>query len=68
MGADTVEPDVRIISYVSEAIGRNVTAEQALYVVEKVAPVRGISARSLDVAIWRRGADAGLPTLEVATS
>lgn len=51
-GANTAKPDVHIIRYVSEAVGRSVTDVQALYILERAAEISGQSLRRLDNQIW----------------
>jgi hypothetical protein len=55
-GAETSKPDVHIIRYVSEAVGRTVTDIQALYALERASELVGVSVRALDSEIWKRRA------------
>jgi hypothetical protein len=61
-GAQTTKPDVHIIRFVSEAVGRKVTAVQALYLLERAAKHSGLPVRELDSAIWKASARSGKPT------
>jgi hypothetical protein len=61
-GAQTTKPDVHIIRFVSEAVGRKVTDVQALYLLERAAKRSGLRIRELDAAIWERSARGGKPT------
>lgn len=51
-GAQTTKPDVHIINFVSEAIGKNVDAETALSLLELAAKQTELPLRELDGAIW----------------
>lgn len=55
-GAQTTKPDVHIIRFVSEAIGRKVIDFQALYLLERAAKESGLPIRELDITIWDTGA------------
>jgi dGTP triphosphohydrolase len=52
IGVDTVKPDVHIVNFVSEAIGRNVSQEEALDSLLEVAKQTNRKAALLDAAIW----------------
>jgi hypothetical protein len=54
-GADTSKPDVRIIRYVSNAVGREVTDIQALYLLMRASQISGESLRRLDGFLWDLG-------------
>lgn len=52
LGVDTVKPDVHIINFVAEAVGRTVTQEEALESLLEVARQTERKAALLDAAIW----------------
>ena len=51
-GVDTVKADVHVIKFVSDAVGRRVTAAEAKRGVMAVAKDSGRRASLLDSAIW----------------
>lgn len=56
-GAETTKPDVHILAYVGDALGRSPAtrpSEQvcAVYAIERAGEMLNVSVRSLDVAIW----------------
>lgn len=51
-GVDTVKPDVHVLRFVSNAIGRDVSDTEAVSLVEAAARALGISPRELDWRIW----------------
>jgi hypothetical protein len=51
-GAETTKPDVHIIRYVSDTVGRPVTDIQALYALERASELVGVSVRAFDSEIW----------------
>lgn len=53
-GADTAKPDVHIVQFVSRAVGREVSASQALYILERAAEICDRSLRQLDNLIWEK--------------
>lgn len=55
-GADTVKPDVHVINYVSEAIGRRVSDKASIKMLEDAAHQLGMSVRSIEQKLWRIGA------------
>lgn len=55
-GAQTTKPDVHIVRFVSEIVGRKVSDVQALYLLERAAVRTGLPVRDLDVAIWEASA------------
>jgi hypothetical protein len=60
LGVDTIKPDVHVLRFVSGAIGRRVTQDEAVTSLETIARRLGTSARLLDANIWAfraRGAD-----------
>jgi hypothetical protein len=59
-GVETVKPDVHILRFVSEAVGRPVFENEALEGLEEVARRMKVPARVLDWSIWefQRGASA----------
>lgn len=52
LGIDTVKPDVHIMSFVSAAIGRDVSQEEAVSGLLEVAKQTNRRASLLDAAIW----------------
>jgi hypothetical protein len=52
LGVDTIKPDVHLLRFVSGAIGRRVTQDEAVTSLEEVARRLGISARMLDGSVW----------------
>jgi hypothetical protein len=58
-GAQTTKPDVHIIRFVSEAIGRKIADIKALYLLERAAKQAGLPIRELDITIWETGARRG---------
>jgi hypothetical protein len=52
LGVDTIKPDVHVLRFVSGAIGRRVTQDEAVDALETVAPRLGTSARTLDAGVW----------------
>lgn len=66
-GADTVKPDVHILNYVEEVLGREVKGRpssevQAVYAIERASEILGQPVRYIDVAIWERGSGHRLPS------
>ena len=55
-GAQTTKPDVHIVRFVSENVGRKVSDVQALNLLERAAVRTGLPVRDLDVAIWEASA------------
>jgi len=51
-GVETIKPDVHIMRFVANAIGRAVSETDAVNGLETVASRLGISARTLDWSIW----------------
>jgi hypothetical protein len=52
LGVDTIKPDVHVLRFVSTAIGRRVSQDEAVASLETVARRLGTSARTLDRSIW----------------
>lgn len=52
LGADTVKPDVHVMRFVNEAIGRPVSEVAAVEILERAAKRAGIPAYKVDWAIW----------------
>ena len=52
-GADTVKPDARIHQAVEDALGRSVTDEEAISLIEEAARRLGVGATTLDHVIWK---------------
>ena len=55
-GADTSKPDVHIIRFVYKILNRNVSGIEALLLLEAASKRLGLSVRSVDSYIWKRGA------------
>ena len=55
-GVQTTKPDVHVIRFVSEAVGRSVTDVQALFLLEQAAKAANLPLREVDGAIWEAGA------------
>lgn len=51
-GIDTIKPDVHVINFVSDAIGRQTSAEESVKALTKVAKEQDRRASLLDSAIW----------------
>ncbi len=51
-GADTTKPDVHIIRFVSKILDRNVSAIEALHLLEVSSEQLGLSVRDVDTYIW----------------
>ena len=52
LGVETVKPDVHILRFVSDAIGRPVNELEAVEALEQVAQRLDLSPRTLDWSIW----------------
>ena len=59
LGAQTTKPDVHIIRFFSNIVGRKVTDVQALYLLDRAAKRAGLPIRELDIAIWEKSARRG---------
>lgn len=57
-GANTTKPDVHVLRFVSEALGRPVSDVEGLRLLEEAAGSWGLSLRDLDTSIWERSARA----------
>jgi len=55
-GAQTTKPDIHIMRFVSQVVGRKVSDVQALQLLEAAAAKVGLPLREVDGAIWERGA------------
>ena len=55
-GADTTKPDVHIIRFLSAILNRKVSAIESLLLLEIASKRVGLSVRTVDKFIWRRGA------------
>lgn len=55
-GADTVKPDVHIINFVSEVVGRRIDGVLAITVLEEAARKANLPVRQLDGTIWEERA------------
>jgi hypothetical protein len=55
-GAQTTKPDVHIMRFVSQVVGRKVTDAQALESLEAASAKAGLPLREVDGAIWEAGA------------
>ena len=51
-GIDTIKPDVHVINFVSDAIGRRASAGESVKALTKIAKEQGRKAYLLDSAIW----------------
>ncbi|MCY4403548.1 MAG: hypothetical protein OXD54_13320 [Candidatus Poribacteria bacterium] len=51
-GADTTKPDVHIIRFVSKLLERNISAIEALHLLEASSERLGLSVRDVDTYIW----------------
>jgi hypothetical protein len=51
MGVDTIKPDVHVLRFVSAAVGRNVSQDEAVASLEEVADRLGVPARDLDWSV-----------------
>jgi len=58
-GAETTKPDVHILAFVRETIGRRANEVQSLILLEEAAKIAGVSLRSLDFMIWESKARHG---------
>ncbi|MEZ6193731.1 MAG: hypothetical protein R3C45_21015 [Phycisphaerales bacterium] len=58
-GADTVKPDVHINRYVANSLGQPVSDIRAIYILERAGEILRQPIKSIDVAIWGRGAGHG---------
>ena len=52
-GADTAKPDVHIVNFLRENLGKKVSKIEAVYLMEKSALHAGIPTRLIDHLIWR---------------
>ena len=52
-GADTAKPDVHIVNFLSENLGKKVSKIEAVYLMEKSASRASISTQLIDHLIWR---------------
>jgi len=55
-GVQTTKPDVHVMRFVSEAVGRSVDDKTALLLLEKAAEQANLPVREVDGAIWEAGA------------
>ncbi len=55
-GAQTTKPDIHIIRFVSQIVGRKVTDVKALELLEQAALQANLPLREVDNAIWEAGA------------
>ena len=55
-GANTTKPDVHICRYVANAVGHEVTALQALHLLEDAVRNTSMSLRDMDTTIWEHSA------------
>ena len=55
-GADTVKPDRYIRRFISEVLNRNVSDVESLFLLESASARAGLSARAVDLFIWKAGA------------
>jgi hypothetical protein len=61
LGVDTIKPDVHVLRFVSSAIGRRVSQDEAVASLETVARRLGVPARTLDGSIWTFQTRGGAP-------
>lgn len=54
LGADTTKPDLHIVGYISDALGRRVRAIDAVAILEDAARAMGVRAIAVDRAIWTK--------------
>lgn len=52
LGIDTVKPDVHILRFIADSIGRSVTANEAVSALTRIAKETNRDAFKLDAAIW----------------
>lgn len=52
VGVETIKPDIWIHSFIKETIGRNLSNEEAIEVLENIASEIGMKSSKLDLAIW----------------
>ncbi|MYI93908.1 hypothetical protein F4083_06235, partial [Candidatus Poribacteria bacterium] len=52
-GADTTKPDVHIIRFISKLLDRNVSAIEALHILEDSSKRLKLSVRDVDTYIWQ---------------
>lgn len=55
-GVQTAKPDVHIVRFVSQSVGRRVNDRAALTLLEQAAEKAGLPLREVDGAIWKAGA------------
>jgi hypothetical protein len=55
LGVDTVKPDVHVLRFINEAIGRKVSEAEAIEALGEAATVMQIPATQLDWSIWEFG-------------
>jgi len=53
-GADTCKPDRHILAFLKDTIKRNVDPLHAVEVMEKTAPMAGLTVRDADLRIWTK--------------
>ena len=58
-GADTVKPDTHICRFISEVLNRNVSDVESLFLLRSASARAGLSARAVDLFIWKAGARGG---------
>ena len=52
LGVDTIKPDVHVLRFVKDAIGRSVTEAEAIAGLHAAADALGVTATRLDWSIW----------------
>lgn len=55
-GAQTAKPDVHIVRFVSEIIGKQLTPVQAINILERAAKLTRLPLREVDAEIWKERA------------
>jgi len=53
LGAQTTKPDVHIIGFINETIGKTVNQETAIEILEKAAEMVNLPVRLVDNAVWQ---------------
>ena len=53
LGADTSKPDVHVMNFINETIGKKLSEDKCVLVLEGVASYLEMSERDVDAAIWR---------------
>jgi hypothetical protein len=51
-GANTVKPDIHILRIVENGVGRKLSLEDSVKIIENISKDMDIKARDLDYALW----------------